>query len=169
MNQVSIRDAQESDFEAIVELNDAEVQQTSAMDMERLRHLDGISCYHKVACIDGTACAFLLAMQHDSPYTSENFLWFVARYSSFVYVDRIVVSASFARHKLGTILYTDLFGYARSGDIPLITCEYNIVPANEASRRFHDKFGFEEVGTQWVANGTKRVSLQVAKASCEED
>lgn len=169
MNQVSIRDAKESDFEAIIELNEAEVQQTSAMDIEQLRHFDKISCYHKVACMDGTVAAFLLAMRQDSPYTSENFLWFVARYSSFVYVDRIVVSASFARHKVGTILYTDLFAYARAGDIPRITCEYNIVPANEASRRFHDKFGFEEVGTQWVANGTKRVSLQVAKTSYEQD
>jgi hypothetical protein len=28
---------------------------------------------------------------------------------------------------------------------------------------FHEKFGFKEQGTQWVANGTKRVSLQVAE------
>jgi predicted GNAT superfamily acetyltransferase len=30
--------------------------------------------------------------------------------------------------------------------------------------RFHDKFGFQELGRQWVAGGTKLVSLQAAEA-----
>jgi len=55
-----------------------------------------------------------------------------------------------------------LFRYARDHAIPLVTCEYNIVPPNEPSRLFHDRFGFKEQGTQWLANGTKRVSLQAA-------
>jgi len=33
-----------------------------------------------------------------------------------------------------------------------------------ASQRFHDKFGFKELDTQWVANGTKKVSIQAANA-----
>lgn len=33
-----------------------------------------------------------------------------------------------------------------------------------ASQRFHDKFGFKELDTQWVANGTKKVSLRAANA-----
>jgi predicted GNAT superfamily acetyltransferase len=102
-------------------------------------------------------------MRNDAPYVNDNFSWFAARYSAFVYVDRIVVSASFGRNKLGSLLYTDLFAYARANRLPLVTCEYNIIPPNEPSRRFHDKFGFEEVGTQWVSNGAKRVSLQAAE------
>jgi hypothetical protein len=54
--------------------------------------------------------------------------------------------------------------HARDNAIPLVTCEYNIVPPNEPSRLFHDKFGFREQGTQWVASGSKRVSLQAAPA-----
>ena len=77
----------------------------------------------------------------------------------------VVVEASSGRNKLGSLLYTDLFAHARARAIPLITCEYNLVPANEPSRRFHDKFGFAEVGTQWVSNGTKLVSLQVARTN----
>jgi hypothetical protein len=45
-----------------------------------------------------------------------------------------------------------------------VTCEYNLFPPNEPSRLFHDRFGFREQGTQWVASGTKRVSLQAAPA-----
>lgn len=44
-----------------------------------------------------------------------------------------------------------------------IVCEYNIVPPNEPSRIFHDKFGFHEVGSQWLGKGSKQVSLQVAE------
>lgn len=163
MNNVSFRPAYEADFAAILRLNDFEVQHTSPMDLERLRYLDGISCFHKVACVDGLVGAFLLAIRHDAPYINDNFSFFASRHSAFVYVDRIVVSAALSRNKLGSLLYTDLFAYARTEHVPLVTCEYNIIPANEPSRRFHDKFGFKEIGTQWVSNGTKRVSLQVAE------
>jgi predicted GNAT superfamily acetyltransferase len=64
---------------------------------------------------------------------------------------------------LGSLLYEDIFRHARSNAIPLITCEYNLVPPNEPSRLFHDKFGFKEQGALWVANGAKQVSLQVAE------
>jgi predicted GNAT superfamily acetyltransferase len=61
------------------------------------------------------------------------------------------------------MLYEDLFHYARQLAIPLVACEYNIVPPNEPSRLFHDRFGFRERGTQWVAGDTKQVSLQAAE------
>ena len=97
-----------------------------------------------------------------APYENDNFEWFARKYARFIYVDRIVVSSAFRGRSLGSLLYKDLFLYARDNAIPLVTCEYNIVPSNEASRLFHDKFGFKEQGTQWLANGTKRVSLQAA-------
>jgi predicted GNAT superfamily acetyltransferase len=53
--------------------------------------------------------------------------------------------------------------YARLQQIKAVACEYNIEPPNHASKAFHDKFGFQEVGTQYVADGTKRVSMQVAE------
>jgi uncharacterized protein len=38
--------------------------------------------------------------------------------------------------------------------------EFDTDPPNEASRRFHARFGFVEVGAQRVAGGKKTVSLQ---------
>ena len=157
-----IRDATPDDFEAICALNLADVQHTSGMDVTRLGELHALSCHHKVAVTEGAVSAFLLAMRHDSAYANDNFQWFVGRYARFFYVDRIVVSASSRSLRLGTQLYEDLFRHARAESIPLIACEYNIVPPNEPSRSFHDRFGFKEQGTQWVSNGTKRVSLQTA-------
>lgn len=133
------------------------------MDERRLRELHGLSCHHKVALLDGVAAGFLLAMRHDSPYRNDNFEWFARRYPRFIYVDRIVVSSAARGRRVGSLLYEDLFHHARAGGIPLIACEYNLVPPNEPSRSFHDRFGFKEQGTQWLANGAKRVSLQVAQ------
>jgi predicted GNAT superfamily acetyltransferase len=163
MPTVELRDAVAGDFDIICALNSSEVQHTSAMDMTALAELNALSCYHKVACLDGVVSAFLLAMCNGSPYKNENFDWFSRKYPRFIYVDRVVVSAVARGRRLGSLLYEDIFRYARSNAIPLATCEYNIVPPNEPSRVFHAKFGFKEQGTQWIANGTKRVSLQVAE------
>jgi uncharacterized protein len=163
MQNVAIRNAAASDYETICALNLAEVHHTSAMDAARLAELNALSCYHKVACVDGVVSAFLLAMCTGSAYKNDNFEWFARKYARFIYVDRIVVSSAFRGRRLASLLYEDLFDHARSNAIPLVTCEYNIIPPNEPSRLFHNKFGFKEQGTQWVANGAKRVSLQAAE------
>jgi predicted GNAT superfamily acetyltransferase len=160
---VVIRPAVPTDFETICALNLAEVQHTSPMDITRLAELNAISCYHKVASLDGIISAFLLAMCSGSPYKNDNFEWFTKKYARFIYIDRVVVSSASRGLRLGSLLYEDIFRHARSNAIPMVTCEYNLVPPNEPSRLFHDKLGFQEQGTQWVANGTKRVSLQVAE------
>jgi len=112
---------------------------------------------------NGRVAAFLLAMREGAPYLNDNYGWFAARFSQFVYVDRIVVGSDFAGFGVGSRLYEDLFRYARSQGVKAITCEYNVEPPNPASQRFHAKFGFKELGRQWVGQGTKLVSLQAAE------
>ena len=163
MSDIAIRSAVPTDFETICALNLAEIQHTSAMDMARLGELNALSCYHKVACVGGIVSAFLLAMRNTSSYKNENFEWFSQKYARFIYVDRVVVSSVARGLGLGTRLYEDMFRYARTNSIPVVTCEYNLVPPNEASRLFHEKLGFKERGTQWVTNGAKRVTLQAAE------
>lgn len=157
-----LREANPDDFEAICALNLADVKYTSPMDHARLVELDRLAAYHKVACVDGQVAAFLLAMREDAPYRNDNFEWFRPRFPRYLYVDRIVVSQRCRGLRLGTLLYDDLFACARRDGVPFITCEYDILPPNEPSRRFHDRHGFVEQGTQWVAGGTKQVSLQAA-------
>ncbi len=163
MKQIQIRNTTALDYPRILELNDAEVQHTSAMDVNKLSALADLSCYHKVAVVDGRIAAFLLAMPENVAYQSENYVWFAARFSQFIYIDRIVVDVEFSGLKIGSLLYQDLFSYARLRGVQHVTCEYNIQPPNPASKNFHDKFGFKELDTQWVANGSKQVSLQVAE------
>lgn len=158
----TLRDATPADFPRIVALNLAEVQQTSAMDLARLDYLHARAAYHRVACVDDEVAAFLLAFRDGADYPNPNFDWFAARYPSFLYVDRIVVDATFNGRGLGSLLYRDLFAHARAIGAAVVTCEFNVVPANEASARFHARWGFQEVGRQWLDDGKKQVSLQVA-------
>jgi predicted GNAT superfamily acetyltransferase len=162
MTEIAVRNATAADFDAIVVLNASEVEHTSPMDLARLRLLDTLAGYHKVATVDGQVAGFLLAMREGRDYINANFAWFSSRYDSFIYVDRIVVGAQHRDLKLGTLLYRDIFACARRMGARSIACEYNLVPPNEPSRRFHDKFAFRQVGTQWLGDGSKQVSLQLA-------
>lgn len=157
-----LRDVAAGDFAAILALNDAETRQTSPMDQDRLRSLVSLCEICRVFVVDGRLAAFLIALRDGAAYDNDNFRWFSARFERFLYVDRIVVDATYSGRRIGSRLYDDLFAAARTRGIETIACEYNLDPPNPASRAFHDRFGFREVGQQRVADGTKRVSMQVA-------
>jgi predicted GNAT superfamily acetyltransferase len=162
MPEIVLRAAAAGDFARIVELNAAEVAQTSPMDLARLRLLAALAAYHKVAEVDGRVAAFMLAMDHTAAYDNDNFRWFAARYPRFLYIDRIVVDAGHAGLGIGSRLYRDLFEHARRAGIGTLVCEYNLDPPNPASAAFHARFGFVEVGARRLADGSKRVSMQAA-------
>jgi predicted GNAT superfamily acetyltransferase len=162
MSALGLRDAAPSDFARICALNLGEVVHTSPMDEARLEVLASLSCWFRVGCTDGEVAAFLLAMRDGVRYENDNYQWFAARYPRFIYVDRVVVSPTCRGMGMGRLLYEELFQHARGVGIPSVACEYNIVPPNEPSRRFHDAFGFSQQGMQWLASGSKQVSLQVA-------
>lgn len=160
--EVCIRPAVAADFQQILALNAESVHFLSPLDEERLAHLHLQAAYHRVAMIDDSVVAFLLAFCQGADYDSPNYRWFAKRYASFLYVDRVVVSSARQGNGLGAHLYRDLFAFARQHGFDPVTCEFDVLPPNETSRRFHAAFGFAEVGSQWVAGGKKQVSLQVA-------
>lgn len=162
---MKLRNAQESDFEAILKLNHDEVDKTSPMDAARLKLLDDLACYHKVVEVDGQVAGFLFAMDETAEYQNDNFAFFKSKFENFFYVDRIVVAAAFAGMKLGSALYDDLFSNARSKQVSAVTCEFYTKPLNVVSQKFHHRYGFQEVGTQMAADGIKVVSLQAAKVN----
>ncbi len=165
MQGIIIRDAAKADYPAIVKLNADAVEYTSIMDLERLKHLASLAAYLRVAETEGRVVAFLLAMQNSAAYENDNFDWFAERYEKFIYVDRVVVDRAYHGRKIGTLLYEDLFAFTRQCCIPLVTCEINSVPSNEPSARFHSCLGFNEVGSQWLGKGQKKVSMQAFRIS----
>jgi uncharacterized protein len=160
-----VRDATVADFPAILTLNSESEHFLSPLDRRRLEHLHSEAALHRVVELDGQVVAFLIAFREAATYDSVNYQWFGARYPRFLYVDRVVVSLHHQGQRLGATFYRDLFEIARQSAIETITCEFDISPPNEVSRRFHAAFGFHEVGTQWVADGKKQVSLQAASTA----
>ena len=158
-----LRSAGEADFPAILALNEDSVHFLSEMDASRLALLHSQSAWHRVALDDtGAVIAFLLAFREGSPYDSVNYRWFAQRYERFLYIDRVVVAASDRGRGVGEALYRDAFAHAASSGVPQVTCEFDIEPRNDASGRFHAKFGFQEVGRQAVPYAPKLVAMQAA-------
>jgi predicted GNAT superfamily acetyltransferase len=156
-----IRNATADDFPAILALNAVSVRFLSPLDDARLRQLHAQAAYHRVVEAHGRVVAFLLALREEAQYDSPNYLWFAQRYSTFLYIDRIVVDAAERGRNLGAQLYDDILALAAASRVPRLTCEFDLDPPNSASANFHLRFGFREVGRQRIRGGTKEVSLQV--------
>ncbi len=75
-----------------------------------------------------------------------------------MYIDRVVISEKYQRIGYGKLFYNDLQNFSK-GRVSKLACEVNTRPMNQQSIKFHDKFGFYEVGTQETENGKKKVSL----------
>ncbi len=156
-----LRDATPADFAQILELNEAFVAVLSPLDHARLATLHAAAAFHRVIEHDGHVEAFLLAFREGADYDGANYHWFARRYPRFLYVDRIVVSATAQAGGCGRRLYDDIGAGAGRDGVPLITCEYDIEPPNPSSARFHDRLGFREVGRRQLDGSSKMVSMQV--------
>jgi predicted GNAT superfamily acetyltransferase len=156
-----IRDAAEADFAAMLRLNVESEHFLSPLSLPQLQSLRAQAWYCRVIGVEGAVRGFLLALREGADYASVNYRWFADRYSEFLYIDRVVIDAAARGQHLAVQLYEDLFARARTEGIKRITCEFDTDPPNEASLRFHRRFGFRAVGSQQTANGKKTVSLQV--------
>ncbi len=150
-------------FAAILDLNEEFVDVLAPLSRQRLQLLDSRASYHRVAIDEDGLAGFVLAFGSEVSHDSVNFRWFAARYPSFLYVDRVVVSSRCQGSGVGSLLYQNLFAFARREGYEQVTCEIDTEPPNPRSERFHDGFGFREVGSQWVeyvVGETKFVSLR---------
>lgn len=155
-----IRDVAPSDFGSVLSLNAESVAVLSPLDLARLTHLHESAAYHRGIEREGELVAFLLALREGVDYDSPNYRWFSEHRDAFLYIDRIVVRPDQQRRNWGASLYRDIIDFADEQGCARVVCEFDVVPVNEASRAFHERFGFREVGTQWVSLGRKKVSLQ---------
>jgi uncharacterized protein len=164
---VQILPATTDHFAVILDLNEEFVQVLAPLPRERLELLDSLASYHSVAIDRNGVAGFVLAFGSDAHHDSVNFRWFVARYASFLYVDRVVVASHRQGAGVGSLLYRELFAFAGREGYERVVCEIDADPPNPKSERFHEGFGFVEVGSQqvqYVAGKPKRVSLRSAPA-----
>jgi len=157
-----IRDAVPADYPAILAINLESEHVLAPLDHAQLARLHAMADRLRVVDVGGQVAAFLIVLREGASYESPNYRYFAARRDRFLYVDRIVVAVEYQGQGWGGALYRELFEHARKVGVPRVTCEVDVVPPNEGSHQFHSRFGFRELGRQWVADGRKQVSLQEA-------
>lgn len=163
MEKIIVRKLGIKDYDRILQLNEESVHFLSPLTKDKLEKIISQCEMVNVAEVDGRVEAFVLTLKEGKEYDSVNYLWFDNHYDQFLYIDRVVVSLEMQSKGLGRTLYESVFNHAKLTGVPYVTAEIDINPPNPGSLKFHEKFGFVEVGKQTVAQGKKVVSLQAVK------
>jgi predicted GNAT superfamily acetyltransferase len=158
-----LRDLADEHLAAALALNNECVPAVSPLDRPELARLVGLTSVSLVAEVDGSFAGFCMVMPPGVDYASLNYRWFSTRapglgFDTFAYLDRIAVAPSARRLGVGRALYDHLAATLRR-QVPVLFCEVNLRPRNDASLAFHAAIGFREVGQQDTDGGAKRVSL----------
>lgn len=124
------------------------------MDDQRLAMLMQVGRV-EVVDVNGEIAGFVVTVAAGADYDSELYRWFSARYTDFLYLDRVVVDPDFRRRGIADVIYDQV--EARAGQHGLFTLEVNSEPPNVASLAFHTHRGFAPVGD--VADGAKRTAM----------
>jgi predicted GNAT superfamily acetyltransferase len=149
-----LRSPSADDDAAMLALNNEFAVETSLLDIASLRQLVASSFYIRIA---GQMDGFCIALDQEAGYQNPNFEWFRRKYRRFIYIDRVVVAAHARGRGIARKIYGDLKLASQNADHSVIGCEINIDPPNPASDRFHEAFGFVEVGRAFVADRAKTV------------
>ena len=155
-----------NDVPMMWEINEQGLPGTGQVTQEEMGALLELSELSLGAYQDGKLAGFVLCLLPKTEYSSLNYAWFNQRYEQFIYVDRIAVAKDFRNSGIGTMLYEQVFDYARDHNIP-VTAEVSLKPSNEGSDRFHLRHGFVMVGE--LDHGDKAVTMYIKEKKPEDD
>jgi predicted GNAT superfamily acetyltransferase len=155
---IIIRRMQPSEYAWALALNNSEVPHVSACAEHSFPRFVESAAWAPVAVRDHKPVGFAFLFLPGSTYASENYRWVAARYSRFLYLDRIIVDPAHRGQGIGGALYNNAIEFGRRR-APIMTCEVNEDPPNPESMRFHEKLGFRPIGHQKTGGGTKSVVM----------
>lgn len=155
-----IRPLVDDDRPAVLALNQACVPEVGPLERDGLDALLAQSPWSRVVEAEGggSVAGLLIGLVEGADYASPNYRWFSERHDRFAYVDRVALAETARGAGHGPALYRAFEAWAISEDRPVLCAEVNLDPPNERSLRFHQRFGFGQVGEQ-LAYGRYRVAL----------
>ena len=154
----AIRAGRADDLVAVLAMNNAAVpavNELASTDLEWF--IDHGEVFWVVDAPSGPE-AFLVGLGPGVGYDSHNYRWFSERYPDFVYVDRVVVVPDAWGRGHGRSLYDALADHGRARGAPILLAEVNLVPRNDRSLAFHERYGFGRVAERDATDG-KRLAM----------
>jgi predicted GNAT superfamily acetyltransferase len=143
---MDIRVLSQTDVPSMWAINEQGLPGTGQVSEQEVSDLLKLSTLSIGAFREDELLGFVLCLSPDVDYGSLNYAWFKNKYDEFIYVDRIAVSLDHRDKGIGSKLYGKVIAYSQEKEVP-IAAEVNLNPPNPGSMRFHNRFGFEEVGT----------------------
>ena len=140
---MNIRETSSNDLDAALEMNNVNVPALNELDRTEIERLVSISAVSLTAEIEGAFAGFCIVFAPGVEYASLNYQWFSRNYTQFAYLDRIAVNSSFRRYGIGRQFYVEL-QRRLTGAFPVLCCEVNVRPRNDASLEFHQSIGFRD-------------------------
>jgi predicted GNAT superfamily acetyltransferase len=138
----------EAQLQIIYDLNQANTPEVGSLEsMQHLKQLIDFSAYNLLVLKEDEIVGFIICMRESSAYGSENYKFFTKRLKKFLYVDRVAIDERHRRAGLGQAIYEDIFFQASKESLP-VALEVNTQPVNQPSLNFHEKMGFDQVGTR---------------------
>ena len=135
-------------LQSIYNLNQANTPEVGSLEsITHLKKLIDLSAYNLLVLDDDEIVGFIICIREDSAYRSENYKFFTQRLKKFLYVDRVAIDERHRRAGLGQAIYEDIFAQASEDNLP-IALEVNTQPMNQPSLNFHEKMGFDQVGSR---------------------
>ena len=138
----------DAQLQSIYNLNQANTPEVGSLkSITHLKKLIDLSAYNLLVLDDDEIVGFIICIREDSAYRSENYKFFTQRLKKFLYVDRVAIDERHRRAGLGQAIYEDIFVQASADNLP-IALEVNTQPINQPSLNFHEKIGFDKVGSR---------------------
>lgn len=137
-----IRDYTPADANQVLVLNQACTPEVGPMDETKLTAFADWAPYFRVVEVEQRIIGLLIGLDHQAPYGSPNYGWFVDRLDRFAYIDRIAIDQSQRGQGWGPSFYQDFERWARAEQLRQLCAEVNVVPPNPRSVRFHERYGF---------------------------
>ena len=156
---MQLREVTRADWPQLLALNRASVQELSELDERRLDFICSLA--HRSLAVESerSVVAFAIAIAPGTAYDSQNYQWFAARFTRFLYLDRVVVASQARRRGIGAELYDEM--EAAAGGFERMVCDVNVVPPNRASLAFHAARGYREIGR--LVHGPEKVVALMSK------
>ena len=136
----------------VLQLNSEVAHLTSPLDREALEQLVADS---DLALVAGDGDAVLLAYTDATARPNPNVEWLREHITSFLYIDRVIVSPTIQGQGIGRKLYRAGEDWARDHGCRHLAAEVYLDPPNPTSHSFHTALGFRALGD--ASRGGKRI------------